>query len=77
MSNTHREIKNQTGLDVTVGSYDPAPTPKQVKYYHVVVITRLPFFKQPEHSDQDTVQFMVTFCLIHEGSNPQMHVLPK
>lgn len=54
-----REVKNKTGLDVSVTSHDPAPTPKQVKNYHVVVITTLPFFKLPQHSDADVVHFMV------------------
>lgn len=56
---TKRELKNKTGVDVTVTSYDPAPSPKHVKNYHVVVITNLPFFKLPQHSDTDVVHFMV------------------
>lgn len=55
-----RELKNKTGIEVSVTSYDPAPTPKQVKHYHVVVITNLPFFKLSEHSERDVVHFMVS-----------------
>ena len=55
-----RELKNvKTGLDLSVTGYDAAPSAKQVKNYHVVVITKLPFFKLPEHSEQDVVHFMV------------------
>ena len=56
---TLREIKNRSGIDMSVNGYEKASTPKQVKYYHVVVITNLPFYKCPEHSEDDTVQFMV------------------
>lgn len=52
-------VKNKTGTDVSVASYEPAATAKQVKDYHVVVITNLAFFKLPEHSKEDVVQFMV------------------
>ncbi len=54
-----RELKNRTGINVSVASYDAAPSAKQVKDYHVVVITKLPFFKLPEHSEADVVHFMV------------------
>jgi len=53
-------VKNRTGLDASVSSYDPAPTPREVKNYHVVVITNLSFFKLSQHSEEDVVQFMVT-----------------
>lgn len=56
---SHRVVKNKTGIDVSVASYDSAATAKQVKNYHVVVITNLPYFKRPEHSKEDVVQFMV------------------
>lgn len=57
---TKREIKNlKSGIDMAVTSYEKASSLKQVKYYHVVVITNLPFYKRPEHSEDDTVQFMV------------------
>lgn len=44
---------------MSVPSYDSASNPKLVRNYHVVVITRLPHFKLPEHSEADVVQFMV------------------
>lgn len=70
-----REVKNRTGVDISVTSYDSAPTPKQVKNYHVVVITRLPFFKLGEHSEEDVVQFMVwswlsSFKSVQTDSSP-------
>ena len=56
----HSELKNvNTGLDLTVPSYEDASAPKKVKFYHVVVISRLVHFKQGEHSPEDVVQFMV------------------
>jgi hypothetical protein len=58
---SRREVKNVTGIDIAVTSYDSAPSPKQVKNYHVVIITRLPFFKLPQHSENDVVHFMVRF----------------
>lgn len=54
-----RKLKSSTGIEISVPSFEPAPTPKQVKNYHVVVITKLPFFKLPEHSEDEVVQFMV------------------
>ena len=58
----HRKVKCSTGIDISVPSFEPAPTPRQVKNYHVVVITKLPFFKLAEHSEDDVVQFMVRSC---------------
>ena len=58
---TCRPLKNaQTGIDMSVTSHDSAPSARQVKDYHVVVITRLPHFKRAEHSEKDVVQFMVS-----------------
>lgn len=55
-----RPLKNQkTGIDLSVTSHDSAPSARQVKDYHVVVITRLPHFKRAEHSEEDVIQFMV------------------
>ena len=54
-----RKVRNKTGIDVSVASYEPAASAREVKDYHVVVITNLPFFKRPEHSKEDVVQFMV------------------
>lgn len=54
-----RKLKCSTGIDISVPSFESAPTARQVKNYHVVVITKLPFFKLPEHSEGDVVQFMV------------------
>lgn len=57
-----REIKNvKTGTDINVPSFQKASSPRNVKDYHVVVISRLPHFKQPEHSEDDVVQFMVSY----------------
>lgn len=57
---TSRPLKNQkTGIDLSVTGHDSAPSARQVKDYHVVVITRLPHFKRAEHSEEDVVQFMV------------------
>lgn len=44
---------------MNVPSYVPADSPRNVKYFHVVVISTLPHFKSEEHSEEDTVQFMV------------------
>ena len=56
----YRKIKNEVvGIDVAVPSHDKANSPKQVKNYHVMVITRLPHFKDATHSEDDVVQFMV------------------
>lgn len=49
----------ENGIDMSVPSHEQASSPKNVKDYHVVVITRLPFFKLPEHSEDSVVQFMV------------------
>ena len=57
-------MRNKTGIDASVTSYGPKGPPKQVKDYHVVIITKLPFFKQPHHSEDDTVQFMVGKMLL-------------
>lgn len=59
---TIRELKNKdTGIDITV------PTLKEIKgllqstfEFHVVVVSKLPYFKSPKHKETDTVQFMVT-----------------
>ena len=60
LSFSNRALKNKkVGIDVSVPSYETASSPKLVKDYHVVVITRLPHFKLPEHSEEDVVQFMV------------------
>ncbi|XP_065897742.1 HCLS1-binding protein 3-like [Dysidea avara] len=57
---TKRELKNvSTGIDLTVPSYESASKPKEIKFYHVVAISRLVHFKQAEHSPEDVVQFMV------------------
>lgn len=57
----NREIKNvKTGTDISVPSFQKASSPRNVKDYHVVVISRLPHFKLPEHSEDDVVQFMVS-----------------
>lgn len=57
--NHGRLLKNKTGIDISVAGHDAAPSARQVKDYHVVVITRLPHFKRAEHSEDDVVQFMV------------------
>lgn len=57
-----RQIKNvNTGTDINVPSFQKASSPRNVKDYHVVVISRLPHFKLPEHSEDDVVQFMVSY----------------
>ena len=54
------ELKNvETGIDISVPSYEDASSPKKVEFYHVVVISRLVYFKQGEHSPEDIIQFMV------------------
>ena len=58
----YSELKNvSTGIDLTVPSYESASKPKEIKFYHVVAISRLVHFKQAEHSPEDVVQFMVAF----------------
>lgn len=60
MRRIHRELKNvETGIDLSVPSHEDASSPKKVEYYHVVVISRLVYFKQGQHSPEDTVHFMV------------------
>lgn len=57
---TKRELKNvETGIDLSVPSYEDASSPKKVEFYHVVVISRLVNFKQGQHSPEDIIQFMV------------------
>lgn len=57
----YRKIKNDDiGIDVSVPSRESAPSPKLVKYYHVVVISSLPHFKTAVHSKDAVVQFMVS-----------------
>lgn len=55
-----RKINNDIGIDVSVPSHESAPSPKLVKYYHVVVISSLPHFKTAVHSEDAVVQFMVS-----------------
>lgn len=52
---------------MNVPSYVQADSPRNVKYFHVVVISTLPHFKSEEHSEEDTVQFMVRdiTCLMY------------
>ena len=55
-----RKVKNvTTGIHMNVPSYVPADSPRNVKYFRVVVISKLSHFKQEKHSEGDTVQFMV------------------
>lgn len=64
----YSELKNvETGIDISVPSYEDASSPKKVEYYHVVVISRLVNFKQGQHSPEDIVHFMVHIigCLDH------------
>lgn len=72
-----RELKNKTGVDVSVSSYDPAPSAKQVKHYHVVVITKLPFFKLAGHSEDDLVHFMVSLLFLHEKKCKNIDLHPS
>ena len=56
----YRKIKNvETGVDISVPSHQTADSPRNVKDYHVIVISNLPHFKLPQHDEDDTVQFMV------------------
>ena len=55
-----RKVKNvDIGIDISVPSREHASAPKNVKKYHVLVITSLPHFKSPVHSEDAVVQFMV------------------
>lgn len=57
----HRELKNkEVGIDMSVPSHEKASSPKLVKNYNVLVITRLPHFKSATHSEEDVVQFTVS-----------------
>ena len=56
-----RKVKNATGVDINVPSYQKPAQGKNIKDYHVVVISDLPHFKKPEHSEEDVVQFMVSY----------------
>eukprot|EP00051_Salpingoeca_urceolata_P029784 m.7340 g.7340 ORF g.7340 m.7340 type:complete len:353 (+) comp2899_c0_seq1:131-1189(+) len=62
MSVTQRQVKNKSGIDVTVTA-DPKRNGKKGHYfdYDVVVVTRLPHLKHPtKHKPADVIQFGVT-----------------
>lgn len=54
----------ETGIDISVPSYEDASSPKKVEYFHVVVISRLVNFKQGQHSPEDIVHFMVIISIV-------------
>lgn len=58
---TSREIKNKvTGIDLMVPDYeDVAGKVSKSALYHVIVITRLFYYKSPKHKESDVVQFMI------------------
>ncbi|KAL5013680.1 hypothetical protein ScPMuIL_007950 [Solemya velum] len=58
---TVRELKNKdTGIDLSIPRCKETPGLLGSTYdYHVVVVSRLSFFKSPKHKDGDVVQFMV------------------
>ena len=47
---------------MNVPRYASAESARDVKYFQVVVVSRLPHFKKEEHSEDDIVQFMVSLC---------------
>ncbi len=47
---------------MNVPRYASAESARDVKYFQVVVVSRLPHFKKEEHSEDDIVQFMVSPC---------------
>ena len=66
----YRKIKNEAvGIDVAVPSHDKVSSPKQVKNYHVIVITRLPHFKDATHSENEVVQFTVSLSVLVGGAH--------
>ncbi|XP_077863299.1 uncharacterized protein LOC144346423 [Saccoglossus kowalevskii] len=58
---TTRELRNEdTGIDITVPTYKEIPgLLSTTAEYHVIVISKLSYFKTPKHKDNDIVQFMV------------------
>jgi hypothetical protein len=57
-----RELKNKsTGIDIIVPEFQVIPG-KLVNtvLYHVIVITRLFYFKSRQHKESDLVQFVVS-----------------
>ena len=60
-----RLVKNRrTGIDASVPSYERADNPRDVKFYHVLVVTNLPHPKSGEFAAEDVVQFMVSYEVV-------------
>ena len=59
-----RELKNKsTGIDIIVPEYQIIPGKiVNTVLYHVIVITRLFYFKTRQHKESDLVQFAVSIC---------------
>ncbi|XP_077990704.1 uncharacterized protein LOC144445026 [Glandiceps talaboti] len=75
---TTRELKNtETGIDISIPTYEEirgllASTTE----YHVIVISKLHYFKTPKHKDNDVVQFMIPkkysdFEILHKTLDEQ------
>ena len=57
-----RELKNKsTGIDIIVPEYQIIPGKIiNTVLYHIIVITRLFYFKTRQHKESDLVQFAVS-----------------
>ena len=62
----YRELKNKsTGIDIIVPEYQVIPGKiVNTVLYHIIVITRLFYFKTRQHKDSDLVQFAVSNKII-------------
>lgn len=59
---SYRELKNKsTGIDIIVPEYQIIPGKIiNTVLYHIIVITRLFYFKTRQHKESDLVQFAVS-----------------
>ncbi|XP_070533994.1 HCLS1-binding protein 3-like [Ptychodera flava] len=58
---TTRELKNkETGIDISVPKYEEIPGLLTTTIeFHVIVVSRLPYFKTAKHKENDVIQFMI------------------
>ena len=56
-----RSVRNVvTGIDASVPSFEKVANPRDVKHYHILVVTSKTNVKSGEHSADEVVQFMVS-----------------
>ena len=76
ISMTSRELKNRaTGIDIRVPQHEQVSGPFGGSVlYHVIVVTRLFYFKTPsKHKESDVVQFMVRVNIQLSGLSCSKH----